>query len=528
MKYLSPLFACLLAFFAARHFRTTQDPSSPDGMVAGISGMFGKRSEPRGLARKTERLAARDFSSIASLDRLHRAGSLSPDDLRNAIREAAGRDPEGTWEWIDENYPIHQKTELLKIVASVWFNADPAAALARISTVDFYERSRLAGILISKLSDGSTEEKATVAKHLDPLIDYLGNSTSDLTLPEPSPAGADLLMSLPEGRSRDILLQHFASIWLLRDLATASAWLDQVPEPLRTSTMEQFATRALNAGSSATAASRNAAIAWLRDEAPVAIKKRLGTSLASAIAATDPKAAMEWAGQNLSSRQLADATKGIVSKLAATDLPAARGIVEGLPPGTGRNLAAASIAKHWVESEPSAAIHWWLANTGEDYLKDANIQEEASDIGNAWAAADPQSFRDFLAAPGSPDLPPAIISSAVTRLMKDREGTFDWIATLPAERREPVLKTAFTRWALDSPAEAAAAFDSRPELATGECARQIAYFWYRKDPSGAAGWVSGLPWGGLRESAMTGLRKMADYQTQSGGTVPDTVRQLLR
>ena len=137
-------------------------------------------------------------------------------------------------------------------------------------------------------------------------------------------------------------------------------------------------------------------------------------------------------------------------------------------------------------------------------------------------------YRDFLADPGSPDLPPATIGSAVAHLMKDRESTFDWIATLPAGRREPVLKTAYTRWALDSPVEAAAAFESRPELATGEGARQIAYFWYRKDPSGAAGGVSGLPWGGLRESALAGLRKMADYQAQSGGTVPEEVRQLLR
>jgi hypothetical protein len=527
MKYLPPLFACLLAFFAARYFRTTQDSSSPDGMAASIAGMFSKRGEPRGLARQTGRLAARDFGSVASLDRLHRAGSLSQHDLRNAIREAAGRDPEGAWEWIEENYPLHERNEFLQIVASVWFRTDPAAALAQISTVDFFERAKLSELLIGKLSEGSPEEKAAVAKHLDELVDYLGNSSLGPGLPEPSQAGADLLMSLPEGRSRDFLLRQFAAIWLFRDFATASAWLKQAPEPLRTSTMEQFATRALHAGS-ATAESRNAALAWLRDEAPVPMRKRLGTSLAAALAATDPKAAMEWAGQNLSSRQLADATQGIVSKLAATDLSAARGIVEELPPGTGRNLAAASIAKHWVKSEPSAAIRWWLANTGEDHLKDGNILGEASDIGNIWAGADPQSFRDFLADPGSPALPPATIGSAVAHLMKDREGTFDWIATLPAERREPVLKTAYTRWALDSPAEAAAAFESRPELATREGARQIAYFWYRKDPSGAAGWVAGLPWGGLRESALAGLRKMADYQTQSGGTVPEEVRQLLR
>jgi hypothetical protein len=120
------------------------------------------------------------------------------------------------------------------------------------------------------------------------------------------------------------------------------------------------------------------------------------------------------------------------------------------------------------------------------------------------------------------------VNGAVGQLIKDREGTFDWIATLPDDRREPVLKTAYLRWALDSPAEAAAAFDSRPELATGDGARQIAYYWYRADPSAAAGWVANLPWGGLRESAISGLRKMADYQTQSGSAVPEEVRQLLR
>jgi hypothetical protein len=528
MKYLPPLLACLLAFFAARHFRTAYEAPGAGFKLPDLPGMFGKRSEPRGLARQTERLAARDFGSIASLDRLHRSGALSGHDRRNAIREAAERDPAGTWEWIEENYPLQEKYHFLQIVAPVWFNADPAAALARLSTVDFYQRSRLAGDLIGKLADGSPNEKSAVATHLDPLVEFAGISISDIRLPELSPAGAEPLMALPEGRSRDILLQQFVFKWLSQDFASASVWLRQLPETLRTSAMEKFATSALNEHSGTKTETRNAAIAWLRDEAPVAIRKRLGTSLASAIAEADPKAAMEWAGQNLSSRQLADATKGIVAKLVTKDLPAARGMVEELPPGNGRNLAAASIAEHWIKTAPVAAMHWWLANTGEDHLKDDAYFGTSAGMGSAWVETDPQSFRDYLADPASAELPPATVNGAVGQLIKDREGTFDWIATLPDDRREPVLKTAYLRWALDSPAEAAAAFDSRPELATGDGARQIAYYWYRADPSAAAGWVANLPWGGLRESAISGLRKMADYQTQSGSAVPEEVRQLLR
>ena len=528
MKYLPPLFACLVAFFAARHIRNAQDPSAPPSLSAGIQNALGKRSEPRGLARRAERLASRDFSSVASLDRLHRSGALSGDELRNAIREAAARDPEGTWEWIEENYPFQEKGQYLQIVAQVWFGSDPAAALARISTVDFFERSELAGVVIGKLTDGSPEDRAAIAKHLDQVVALLGGSFTNARLPEPSQAGVDLLMSLPEGRSRDILLQQLASTWLVRDFSAASAWLSQAPEELRTAAMERFAANSLRNAVQATPESKNAAIAWLRDEAPVAIQKRLGTALATAIAETDPKAAMEWAGNKLSSRQLAEATKGIVAQMVQRDLPAARDMVEELPPGSAKNLAAASLTSHWLKTEPDAAVRWWLANAGKDQLADSSFFGSASEIGTAWIQANPESFRSFLASPDAPELPPATVSTAVNRLMQDREGTFDWIATLPAGRRGPILETAYTRWALDSPAEAAAAFDSRPELATGDGAQRIAYFWYRKDPSGAAGWVGNLPWGGLRESAIAGLRKMADYQKQSGGTVPEEVRQLLR
>lgn len=528
MKYLPPLFACLLAFFAARYLRKVQDPSRPPSVTAGVQTVLGKRIEPRGLARQAERLASRDFSSVASLDRFHRSGSLSEDDLQNAIREAAGQDPEGTWQWIEENYPFQEKRRYLQIVAEVWFSSNPDAALARISTVDFFERSELAGAIMGKLTQGRPEDRAAVAKHLDQIVTCLGNNFTHARLPEPSQAGVDLLMSLPEGRSRDILLQQLASTWLVRDFSAASAWLSQAPEPLRTTAMEKFATNSLRNAFQATAETKNAAIAWLTDEAPMSIKKKLGTSLATVIAETDPKAAMEWAGNNLSSRQLAEATKGIVTQMVQRDLPAARGMVEELPPGSAKNLAAASITGHWLKTEPDAAVRWWLANAGKDQLKDSNFFGSASDIGNTWIQANPESFRDFLAAPDSPDLPPATVSTAVNRLMQDREGTFNWIATLPPARRGPILETAYTRWALDSPAEAAAAFDSRPELATGDGAQRIAYFWYRKDPVAAAGWISNLPWGGLRESAISGLRKMADYQTKSGGTVPEEVRQLIR
>jgi hypothetical protein len=120
------------------------------------------------------------------------------------------------------------------------------------------------------------------------------------------------------------------------------------------------------------------------------------------------------------------------------------------------------------------------------------------------------------------------MQSGLQSMMKDREATFEWIGSLPQANRAPVVKLAYQHLAAQSPEAAAEAYAARPDLATGDSARIIAVIWYGRDQQKAIGWVAELPWGGAREAALAGIKKMAEAQVQRGGSIPEELKELLR
>ena len=412
-------------------------------------------------------------------------------------------------------------------MAGVWFDADPDAALARISSCIYFDRSQLAGSLIGKLSGNNPAAIAAVHKHLDRILDLGALSSLRSSLPPFTTTGADLLFALPEGKSRDRMLAAFAAKWLERDSSAAAAWLKQLPPGTRNDAIAQFTELAMHP-QAVTEAGRQLVIDWLLNEAPEATRLRFAPQIADAMAEKDPAAALKWANANLTARPLAEATGKILARLLAADPDAARQMVLSQPPGNSRNFAANRLAEQWIATEPAAAVTWWLRNVGQDALRDTTNIGMSHRLGLRWFQSDPDSFRAYLADPASKELPSAMIYAAVREMMADRETTFDWIATLPKESRGSVIKAAYQNWSYEAPADAAAAFDSRPELATGDAARQIATNWYRRNPGAAIEWVGALPWGGLREAALAGMKKMADDDLRDGGTVPEDLKKLLR
>jgi hypothetical protein len=150
-------------------------------------------------------------------------------------------------------------------------------------------------------------------------------------------------------------------------------------------------------------------------------------------------------------------------------------------------------------------------------------------LAQQWVKTDPASYRAFLATPPSGEIPLAMVFAGVSELVaSDKAATFDWISTLPKERRNEVIKIAYQGWSSQAPADAASAFDARPDLATADAARQIAVSWYRKDAKAATGWIATLPWGGTREAALAGVKKVADLEASLGKTSPEELRVLLR
>ena len=525
MKYLFPLLACLAVFLAARQFGGALESGIP-----GASSQKDAGRGAKGLARQADRLAGRACKSPAALERLHRSGELAEEDLIAAIRQAAEHDPEGTWAWIEAgDYGPDgngTRSKYLQVVLSKWFGKDPEAALAKISAHN-PGGSYLAGFVIGMLGSGTEEEAAAVRDHLDELVDMVGNQERAIFFPPRTAENAALFMALPEGRSREILLGKFAAVWLQENSAAAAGWVKQLPGKVRNEAMVEFTGDALNDNPWISEAGRKFAMEWVMNEASPAEKIRFGPRLAENLATKNPAEAIRWATANLSGNALEDATSKVITRLLSTDPEAARQIAETLPAGDGRTAAVAGVAGTMLKKDPTAAIGWWLNHTGDHNPSNRTDARTSAALGSQWFQADPDSFRAYLADPDGLELPFAMVQQALQKMMEDRDGTFDWIASLPASNRDPVIKSAYMVLAQESPEKAAAAFDSRPDLATGDGARMILNYWYGRDPNKAVAWVASLPWGGTREAALSAVRKIAEQQVQKGQEPPQQLKELL-
>jgi hypothetical protein len=462
------------------------------------------------------------------LDRLYRSGKLSDDEFRLALVQAAEKDPAGTWAWLEEQgFDRSSLGEWRSVVFGVWFKQDPGAAMARVETLPAYEAGQLAGKVLGQVPGGDPAEFAAVRYHLDRLLDVLRGDFGQIHFPSLTAEGAALLLTLPEGLARDRLLGSFMVSWMSQDPVAAAAFLKGQPAALRARGMEELATRVLGRRAGSLEA-RQLAMDWLLQEAPAAVRFRLGPRLADAMAEKDPAGALKWAMANLDGKPLDEATGGIVGRMFAADPAKARALVESLPAGKRRGYAAGTLAQQWIATEPEAAVAWWLEHNKDAVGRDFITNSTASTLASIWLNKHPDSFRRWLADADSPPLPEQFLYSNMRILLKDREAGLDWIGSLPAAKRAAVIKVAYDHLSREAPAEAAATFDARPDLATSEAARTIATRWYSSNPQKAIGWVANLPWGGTREAALAGLRKVAEAQTRDGGSIPEELKELLR
>lgn len=521
MKYLLPILASVATFFAVRHFRPNPELQDSPEQTA-------QRAELKGLARRVDRLGALESTSVAELEKLRRSGRATLQDLMWLL-EQPGDGFEATWDWIEQaGYNESDRNLLRTALVSKWFDHDPDACLARIGACNYMDGSELAGRLLGRLFKGTPEQAEGVRKHLGLLVSLVGAVDSSLELPPGSPESAKTLLSLPEGAPRNTLLRFFAKSWLESDPAAAIAWLQQVPPEISTSALESFAEQMLNPYSTPTEAQRKLAADWLTTKAPKASLARLGPDLVASMAKSDPAGALAWAHKNLSAAPLAEATGKAIQQVLAKDSGEARRMVEELPPGNLRHLAAYKVAEAYLAENPADAVAWWLDQVDAKEKSIRGSFGAPERLGMKWSETQPDSFRARVANSSLPKLPESVLFSGINQLMKqDRAATFEWISSMSAKQRPELARAAYRSWSYDSPAEAAASFDSRPDLATGETAGQIASSWYSKDPQAALGWIANLPWGGPREAAMAKVKEIADFEVSLGGTFPEDLKKLL-
>ncbi len=523
MKYLLPLLCCAAVFFGGRQFRimrgsTAASPAAQEAVAAK------ERENLRGLARQTQRLAGQDCHSAAALERLYRGGRLSEDEFRQALAQAAEKDPVGTWEWLGEQgFDRGLLGESRAVVFAAWFKHDATAALGRLETLPSYEAGQLVARVLGQVAGGDPAQATAVRAHLDRMMDLLGSQVGEVYFPERNADSAARLLALPDGLARDRLLGGFMTGWLMQDPAAAAAFLRSQPPELRQRSMVELCKKALLYGRTESDEAKQLATDWLLKEAPPGIRMQFGPRLADEMAKQDPAGALKWAAENLDGKPLDEAMGSIVGRMFTENPQGARALVESLPEGKRRIAAAGQVAQQWVATEPEAAITWWLEHSGAASVRDYDSQMAASYLAGIWMNRNPDSFRAWLANPDAPELPRQFLYSNIGMLLKDRTAGLDWIGTLPAANRTAVLRVAYDHLAMEAPAEAAATYDSRPDLATGDGARIIATRWYSSNPQKAIEWVSNLPWGGQREAALAGLKKAAE----SSGNVPAELKELL-
>jgi hypothetical protein len=522
MKRLLPFIAAVVAYFVAREFRSAPLPVAEN--LAALAPIK-PRVELRGLARRADRLAAAEASNPALLERLTRAGSLSPSDRWDLVRRSAQADPEGTWIWLEsQDFSDNERNNLRQIIAQVWFPLDPQALLGRLDATS-YDDWRIAGSLVGLLFSEDPKAAAAARQHLDTLVNLAGPSPSSFFLPN-NDANSALLLSLPEGPARDALTRQYAAWWLEKDVVAARGWMKNLPEAAQAEIMGSFVERGIRDFSKPEV--RAAAAAWIRDEADPTTRARLGPALVEWMAKEDPAAALDWATANLSAAPLAQATATLVSGLFSTDPEGARRMVADLPPGNLRHRAAAEIATVWVSKDPAAAVDWWLSQVDPAEAAKNNGISAGYRLGEAWFQNDPDSLRARLADPEQEALPMTLAHQAIRQWTKsDPTATLEWAASLPEDRRETFVRKTFHDWAYEDAAAAAVAFASRQDAAPSASAGPIASVWFRTAPESAIRWTAGLPTGPARQAALESLKRDADFEVQLGGTFPPALQKLL-
>ncbi len=390
-----------------------------------------------------------------------------------------------------------------------------------------YHDWMIAGDLIGMLGSKDVAEAAAARKHLDGLVQLADLYPSNIFFPKPEEGGGDLLLSLPPGRSRDVLSRTFAARWLESDIPAARAWMENLPTDQRDAVLLDFFRQALSPFSTSRARPHAAAAAWIQNEASPADRARCGPALVDWMAREDPAAALAWASENLSSGPLANATASVVSKIFASDPDQARLIVEALPPGNLLHRAAAEVAKAWSAIDPAAAVAWWLLQADPAEAARSGGVSIAGQLGKLWFESDPDSLRARLADPGQPAFPAGLAYYAIDGWTgSDPASTLGWAISLPPDRRDALVQATYSEWARQDYAAAAAALVAKPEIAP-QSARSVASRWFERDRDGSIKWAASLPPGPARTHALAGLKSKADFEVQLGGTFPPALEKLL-
>jgi hypothetical protein len=199
---------------------------------------------------------------------------------------------------------------------------------------------------------------------------------------------------------------------------------------------------------------------------------------------------------------------GMLQSLAYSDPARALEIYQSLPPNKTESHSIYTIFSYLARQDPEALLKFSLASESP--------QEQSQGVSQAFgqlALNDPQAASRRLAAlPPGPLYDGALASVTSAWAQADPDAARSWVDTLTGESKTRALNALIPAMVGNAPEAAAGMIGnllaSTQQDADGELssvASQLSQSWVREDPEAAGKWISGLPDGNVKSSAISSM-----------------------
>ena len=329
----------------------------------------------------------------------------------------------------------------------------------------------------------------------------------------------------------------------------AIALLDQVPEIGRSMVLESI-------GSAWAETDLKAALAWANQQTDSKIKDAILEGVIPSMAKTDLQGALAYAEKlgpgdtmSLTDGDLHDRTISQVFENAARDGQGALALMQSLPEGRTKDLAArgiikfmsendpqaamdlatgigavrirydvmGSVAESWFKNDPAAATQW-MQSLPEGETKDlASIT-----ISRLMAQNDPQAALDMATKIGDSNWRTEAQENVVWQLgewsKKNPAAALQWMQSLPEGQTKDIVSSTISReMAARDPQ---AAFDIATGIGDSDrrtaAQENVVNQWSEKNPAAATEWMQSLPEGLTKDLAASAVsRSMAENDPQA-------------
>jgi hypothetical protein len=361
-----------------------------------------------------------------------------------------------------------------------WARQDPVKAMAAARSVSHRAVGVLANArwdVIAATMETNLEQGLALAAD-DPTLDPKNSRIPPSMWSEDPARFVRALGNLSTRNVQNTMLtsvrQQALTDWAKKDFAAAVAFVGSLPSQ----DAIEMLNHVLAPGQADPAAAR---AAW--EALPTSfVKDRAGLNIVSAMAATDPSAAMDWLQTHLSSaRNEGFAT--LIRTCATRGIEGAQQLLEKIPPGSGRDHAVAALAQTWARMDRGQGVADaapWLLSLPVDKAQ----QSALAAISQDWAKSDLTNAAKFVAAGPEGSVPNSLVwNTARQYVEQDPSLAFSWAKGLPADRAGNAI-TCVIAQTVD------------------------------KDLDQGTGMASTLPPGPLRQAALASVLETVEYQSE--------------